>query len=199
MKNKFNYLFAFLLTLFIVCCKKESIKNDNNLSNEISSNAKEYVYFEIEGLDSLSKFVFQDVEGYAFTGYHDRCPISPTYVLHEIQKPSDPYNNPRFSIYLGTASQPSKFKDGVKIKKYSVLNLNDGNAAVSFCHPSVNKGGLCASTMNGTNGNLFEITSIVVEDGKEYALGTFEIYAHTPSPGNTEYFWLKKGVFRIKI
>jgi len=188
---------SMLLLLTLTQCKKES--TSTQLPPNVSPSAKEYITFNVEGLSGLTTFTFQDVDGYVFTGYYDRCPLSPTYVLHEVEKPTDPYNNPRFSIYLGTAKQPTKFSDGVKVQPYAVNSLQDGNAAVSFCHNNVNDGGLCASTMNTTPGNYFEVEKIETEGTTQYAVGKFGIYAHTPSPGNTVYFWMREGHFRIKI
>jgi hypothetical protein len=192
-----SFFAALLLLLTLTQCKKDT--DNNQLPSDISPLAKEYIYFETEGLAGLSKFTFQDVDGYGFTGYHDRCPLSPTYVLMEVQKPVDPYNNPQFSFFFGTASQPSKFSDGIKVQTYAVNSLDADNAAVGFCHSTVNAGGLCASTMNTTPGNKFEIERIETEGSKQYAVGNFEIYAHTPSPGNTVYFWMRKGQFRIEL
>lgn len=189
--------YLMVILLFASGCKKDSDVSDRPAG--VSENAKEYIAFEVNGVTGLDNFVFQDVDGYSFNGYYDRCPLVPTYVLHEVEKTSDPYNNPRFSIFLGTASQPTKFSDGVTVGQYQVVSLEDKNAAIGFCHPTVNAGGLCASTMNGTAGNYFEILSIETEGSSQYAVGKFKIYAHTPSPGNTLYFWLENGQFRIKI
>ena len=197
MFGKISYLISALLILTLSHCKKENTTTDR--PSDVSASAKQYIYFENEGLPGLTKFTFQDVDGYGFAGYYDRCPLAPTYVLFEVQKPVDPYNNPQFSIFLGTATQPTKFSDGVKVKKYTVKNLEDGNAAVGFCHSKVNDGGVCASTMNTTPGNSFEIERIETEGIDQYAIGKFEIYAHTPAPGNTVYFWMRNGKFRIKI
>lgn len=185
------------IALSLFQCKKESSKNDEPAG--LNPNTKEYVSFDIEGLDGLSSFLFQDADGYKFKGYHDKCPISPTYVLHQVEKSTDPYNNPQFSIFLGTATMPTKFKDGVKVQTYQVKDLTNNNAAITFSHSRVNKGGLGSSTMNGTAGNEFEITKIETIDGIEYAFGKFKIYMHTPSPGNKEYYWVKNGKFKIKI
>lgn len=185
--------------LFVAQCKKESQNTGSSTPADIKPESKEYVRFDVEGISGLSSFVFQDADGYSFKGYHDRCPLSPTYVLHETKKAVDPDNNPRFSIFFGTASQPSRFKDGIKVKQYSVKDLSDGNAMIGFCHNKVNDGGLCASTMNNNTGNKFEISKIETVDGIEYALGSFTIYAHTPAPNNTTYFWIKNGKFRIKL
>ncbi len=198
--KKIIYPILVLFAFINFNCKKEAIKNNEfKTPSNVSPNAKEYISFEVEGLSGLTSFVFQDVDGYTFKGYHDRCPIAPTYVLHEVKKTIDPDNNPKFSIFMGTASQPSKFKDGVKVKKYEVKTLNDGNAMIGFCHNSVNDGGLCSSTMNNNSENAFEVVKIETIDGIEYAFGTFKIYAHTPAPNNNIYYWLKNGKFKIKI
>lgn len=196
-----NIILSLIIGLSLVQCKKEETKKETKIDAPSGLNpaTKEYIAFDIEGLNDLNSFLFQDADGYVFKGYHDKCPLTPTYVLHTVQKAIDPYNNPQFSIFLGTDKQPSKFKDGVKVQTYATKDLSNNNAAISFVHARVNKGGLGSSTMNGTAGNEFAIIKTEIIDGIEYAYGTFKIYMHTPSPGNTEYYWVKNGKFKIKI
>lgn len=178
MRTKFTLsIVSMLLLLTLTQCKKES--TSTQLPPNVSPSAKEYVTFKVEGLTGLTTFTFQDVDGYVFKGYHDRCPLSPTYVLHEVAKQTDPYNNPRFTIYLGTAKQPTKFSDGVKVQPYAVNSLQDGNAAVSFCHNNVNNGGLCASTMNTTPGNYFEVKKLKRKELPNMPLGNSNIRTHS--------------------
>lgn len=193
-----KYIFYLsVLLLGLTQCKKD----DSGIEEPkgLKSNTKEYISFDIEGLSGLTEFIFQDADGYVFKGYHDKCPITPTFVLHSVQKATDPDNNPQFSIFLGTDKQPTKFKDGVKVQTYQTKDLSNNNAAVTFVHSRVNMGGLGSSTMNGKAGNEFEITKIATVDGVEYAYGTFKIYMHTPAPGNKEYYWIKNGKFKIRI
>ncbi len=194
-------IICIIVALSLVQCKKEKaeVVTQDDVPIGLNPATKEYITFDINGLSGLANFMFQDADGYVFKGYHDKCPLTPTFVLHTVQKAIDPYNNPQFSIFLGTDKQPSKFKDGVKVQTYQTKDLSNNNAAISFVHSRVNKGGLGSSTMNGTEGNEFAITKTEIIDGIEYAFGTFKIYMHTPAPGNTEYYWIKNGKFKIKI
>jgi len=81
MRTKFTLsIVSMLLLLTLTQCKKES--TSTQLPPNVSPSAKEYVTFNVEGLTGLTTFTFQDVDGYVFKGYHDRCPLAPTFVLH---------------------------------------------------------------------------------------------------------------------